>query len=331
MDLFSDRGGEMIQKETEAPTENPLQRFLRRQDTLMLDGGLATALESRGCDLNDPLWSAKVLIEAPDLIRQVHLDFLQAGADCITTSSYQASLPGFHRHGLDEAAGAELLALSVQLAVAAREEFWEDPANRRGRQRPLVAASIGPYAAFLADGSEYTGRYQATDQELYDFHLSRWRILAESEADVLACETIPVGREAEVLLRLLRETSRSWAWFSFCCRDHLHLSDGTRLVDAVAACENEPRVVAVGINCTAPEFIPSLIHEAKAATQKPVLVYPNSGERYEAVTKTWHSSPSSLGWEGASRDWVRAGASGVGGCCRVGPDRIADIRRWVVD
>ena len=320
----------MIPKEPEVPTENPLQRFFHHQDTLILDGGLATALESRGCDLNDPLWSAKVLIEAPDLIRQVHLDFLQAGADCIVTSSYQASLPGFQNQGLDEAAGAELLALSVQLAVAARDEFWEEPDNRRGRQRPLVAASIGPYAAFLADGSEYTGRYHATDQELYDFHLGRWRILAGSEADILACETIPVGRETDVLLRLLKDTPGSWAWFSFCCRDGLHLSDGTRLVDAVAACENEPRVAAVGINCTAPEFIPSLVPEARAVTKKPVLVYPNSGERYEAVAKTWHSSPSSLGWEEASGEWVRAGASGVGGCCRVGPDRIADIRRWLV-
>jgi homocysteine S-methyltransferase len=320
----------MIREKTKGPTENPLQRFFHRQDPLILDGGLATALESRGCDLNDSLWSAKVLIEAPDLIRQVHLDFLQAGADSIVTSSYQASLPGFQNQGLDEAAGAELLALSVQLAVSARDEFWEEPANRRGRQRPLVAAGIGPYAAFLADGSEYTGRYHATDQELYDFHLGRWRILADSEADILACETIPVGRETEALLRLLRETPGRWAWLSFCCRDHLHLSDGTRFAGAVAACEIEPRVAAVGVNCTAPEFIPSLVREAKAVTKKPVLVYPNSGERYEAVAKTWQSSPSFLGWEEASREWVRAGASGVGGCCRVGPERIADIRRWLV-
>lgn len=319
----------MNREEDVRASENPLRRFLRGQETMILDGGLATALEARGCDLNDPLWSAKVLIEAPDLIRQVHLDFLHAGADCITTSSYQASLQGFHRRGLDADAGRKLLALSVRLAVSARDEFWDDPANQKGRQRPLVAASVGPYAAYLADGSEYTGRYQATDQELYDFHMSRWQILARSGADLLGCETIPVGREGEVLLRLLRETPGSWAWMSFCCRDHLHLSDGTRLADVVQVCGEEPQVAAVGINCTAPEFIPSLIGEVKAVTSKPILVYPNSGERYEAEKKTWHSSPSSLGWEEATKEWTRMGASGVGGCCRVGPQRITDIRRWL--
>ncbi|MCJ7630024.1 MAG: homocysteine S-methyltransferase, partial [Longimicrobiales bacterium] len=186
--------------------QNPLLRILDQQNIIVLDGGMATALEARGCDLVDELWSAKVLLEAPDLIREVHLDYLLAGADCITTSSYQASLPGFRIRGLDEDAGKNLLGLSVMLALEARELFWREAFNRKGRLEPLVAASIGPYGAFLADGTEYTGRYGISDSELYEFHRGRWQVLAMGGADLMACETIPTQREAETLLRLVAET-----------------------------------------------------------------------------------------------------------------------------
>jgi homocysteine S-methyltransferase len=141
----------------ESEIENPIARFIAHQGVMVLDGGLATALEARGCDLDDDLWSAKVLLEAPDVIRQVHRDFLAAGADCIATTTYQATIPGFRKRGLTEREGVELLRQSVRLAVEARDEFWSEPGNHRGRLRPIVAASIGPYGAYLADGSEYTG------------------------------------------------------------------------------------------------------------------------------------------------------------------------------
>jgi homocysteine S-methyltransferase len=312
------------------PEGNPILRILERQPVLLLDGGLATALEARGCDLADELWSAGVLMDSPDLIREVHLDYLAAGADCITTSSYQATLPGFENRGLSREAAEDLLRLSFQLALEARELFWREPSNREGRLEPLVAASIGPYGAFLADGSEYTGRYGISDHELYDFHQGRWEVLAELAPDLMACETIPAQREAEVLLRLIAETSGQWAWLSFSCRDERCLSDGGLLRDAARACDAEPSVAAVGINCTAPEFIPSLIGEARKGTSKPILVYPNSGEVYDAVGKRWHSPPSSLAWPQAAQEWVRRGAAGVGGCCRVGHRRIAEIRRYLL-
>jgi homocysteine S-methyltransferase len=311
----------------EGPNTNPILAFLRHGRPMVLDGGLATALEARGCDLDDPLWSGKVLLEDPDLIRQVHRDFLVAGADCITTSSYQATIPGLIARGLGVSAARDLLALSVTLGLEARDRFWEESGADEGRLRPLVAASVGPYAAYLADGSEYTGRYGATQAELYDFHRGRWEILAGSPADLLACETIPVGREVEVLLRLLRETPGKWAWMSFCCRDGMRLSDGSLLVDAVRACEGEPGVAAVGINCTAPEHVASLIEEARKATDKPILVYPNSGEEYEGEGKKWRATRTPMSWEEAAGVWVRQGASGVGGCCRVGPGTIAEIRQ----
>jgi homocysteine S-methyltransferase len=307
--------------------QNPIFRFLEQQGVLLLDGGLATALEARGCDLVDELWSAKVLLEAPELIREVHLDYLQAGADCITTASYQATLPGFRNRGLDDGAGRDLLRLSLRLALEARERFWGEVSNQKGRLEPLVAASIGPYGAFLADGSEYTGRYGISDAELYEFHRGRWQVLATGEADLFACETIPTQREAETLIRLLAETPVPWAWLSFSCRDGRHLCDGGLLRDAARACNSEPKVAAVGINCTAPEFIGSLVEEARQGTDKPILVYPNLGEEYDAEEKRWRAGPSSVTWEEAVGDSVRRGAVGVGGCCRVGPGRIAALRR----
>jgi homocysteine S-methyltransferase len=295
-----------------------------------MDGGLATTVESRGHDLNDELWSAKVLLEAPDAIKQVNLDFLAAGADCIATATYQASLTGLKRRGLSEVEVIEIIRGSVRLAAEARDAFWSEPANREGRLRPLVVASIGPYGAFLADGSEYTGDYDISDDELYEFHRTRWHLLAESEADLMACETIPSRREAHVLLRLLRETPARWAWLSFSCRDTSHISDGSRLVDVARDCDAEPRVAAVGINCIPPEVASDLMAEAQQGTTKPLIVYPNSGETYDAVSKTWSTGPSPIDWQEAAAEWVRLGASGVGGCCRVGPEQIAGVRSRLV-
>jgi homocysteine S-methyltransferase len=309
---------------------NPILPFAAHQGVMILDGGLATALEARGCDLNDELWSAKVLFEEPDLIRQVHHDFFAAGADCTTTASYQGTLEGFRHRGLSTEEGEELLRLSVGLALEARDAFWADSAHRQDRLRPLVAASIGPYGAFLADGSEYTGNYGLSAQELREFHEPRWRLLAETDADLLACETIPSATESQALLELLRDTPGRWAWMSFSCRDEVHLSDGTLLGDVVSLCHGEERVAAVGINCTAPELMPPLIAEARQRTDKPILVYPNSGEDYDAEAKVWRSDPAPLSWDMAALEWVSLGCGAVGGCCRVGPDRIARLREVLV-
>ena len=309
---------------------NPLHRFLEQQGVCVLDGGIATTLEAYGYDLNDELWSARILLEAPGAIREVHQDFLAAGADCIATSSYQASLPGFRKRGLSDSEGESLLRLSSDLAVEARDSFWSDAANRRGRLRPLVAASVGPYGAYLADGSEYTGRYAVSDSGLREFHERRWQILASGDADLLACETIPSRREAAVLRALLNETPGIWAWMSFSCSDGERLSDGSRLVDAARDCDREPRVAAVGINCTAPALIPSLIAEARRGTAKPVIVYPNQGEPYDSRSKTWGPAAEPVDWSAAAATWARLGATGIGGCCRVGPHEIGQIRRQLV-
>ncbi len=304
---------------------NPIQPFLDQQGVLVLDGGLATQLEARGCDLRDALWSARLLRDNPDLIRQVHLDYYWAGADCAITASYQATVAGFVRQGMAETAAARLIRLSVQLAQEARDQFWQH-ANQKQRLRPLVAASVGPYGAYLADGSEYSGAYDLEEVGLLEFHRPRWHILAEAKPDLMACETLPSFTEARALAHLLPETPDIVAWFSFSCRDGLHISDGTPIAECAAFLDGNPQVAAVGINCTPPRFIPSLIRAVQAATSKPIVVYPNSGETYDAVTKQWQglSVPTEFG--AYSREWRKLGAGLLGGCCRTTPAHIRQIR-----
>ena len=303
---------------------DPLGPFLDRQGVVVLDGGLATELEARGCDLGDDLWSARLLLDDPGLIRRVHLAYLRAGADCVTSASYQATVEGFVGRGLGRGEAEALLGRAVELARQARDDFWSDGGSRPGRLRPLVAASIGPYGAYLADGSEYTGDYDLDEDGLVAFHRRRFDLLAASGADLLACETIPSRPEARALVRLLRRRPGVRAWVSFSCRDGRHLNDGSELTVAVADVAGLDEVVAVGVNCTAPRFIDDSIDEVRRASAKPVVVYPNSGEAYDAAGKRWREAESAGDLAAAAVAWRRRGAALIGGCCRTHP---ADIRR----
>jgi homocysteine S-methyltransferase len=307
--------------------ESPFAPFFREQGVVLLDGGLATALEAAGQDLNDPLWSARVLLDAPEAVRRVHLDYLAAGADCIATVTYQATFEGLSARGFTGAQCEEILIGAVDLAVGVRDAFWSRPANREGRLRPLVAASVGPYGAFLADGSEYTGDYGLDVDALYAFHHRRWHVLADSAADLLACETIPSATEARALLRLLRESRERWAWLSFQCRDEAHLADGTPLADVVRLCSEAPRVAAVGVNCVPPAHVDALLDIAVGGARVPVAVYPNSGEAYDVGTRAWVSGVGGTDPAEAARGWRDRGARVLGGCCRTGPETIARMRR----
>ncbi len=301
--------------------------YLRQQDAVIVDGGLATELEARGYDLRDSLWSARLLADEPETIVEVHMDYLRAGADVIISASYQATIAGFVARGLDRQRAAELLQLAVALARQARDAFWAEAANRNGRLRPLVAASVGPYGAFLADGSEYRGNYGLSEAELARFHRERWHLLAASGPDLMACETIPSAPEARALTRLFGETPALPAWLSFSCRDAKRLNDGTPLAPLVAELEAAPQLVALGVNCTAPRFIAPLVREMRGATDKPIIVYPNSGEQYHAPSGRWlgQSDAREFGRLGAA--WRQAGAAMLGGCCRTGPQHIAELRR----
>lgn len=305
---------------------SPLTPFLSRQGFVVLDGGLATELEQRGADISDDLWSARLLLDAPGTIRQLHYDYYAAGADVAISASYQASFPGFARRGLDQDAAGRLMRLSVELAQAARNDFWADETNRAGRLRPLVAASIGCYGAFLADGSEYRGDYGLSKAELMEWHRPRMAALVASDPDLLACETIPCQVEAAALVALLAEFPDTPAWISFSCRDEHHVCHGEFFADCVALAAASPQVVSVGINCTPPRFVEALLRSVRPATDKPLLCYPNSGEAWDGVNRCWVGGSATTDFGPPARLWQDAGAQLIGGCCRTGPDDIRRIR-----
>ncbi len=311
---------------------SPVCRLSSEGEVLILDGGLATELEADGFDLNHPLWSARILLEAPEAVRAVHARFLEAGADCIIAATYQASFPGLARAGFTGSASESVFLSAVRLAVEERDRFWSDPANRTGRRQPLVAASVGPYGAFLADGSEYRGGYRMDDAGLAEFHERRLAVLAGAGADLLAVETIPSVREVRVLSRLLeRLETAPPAWVSFSCRDGERLCDGTPVTGAAADLAGCSRVFAVGINCTAPKHFASLIPKIYAVSGKPVVAYPNGGGTWDAVRKMWTgptgNPADALDFAAPALEWRRLGAGLVGGCCRTGPEDIRAIRQ----
>lgn len=305
---------------------SPLEPFLTGQGYVMLDGGSATTLEAHGHVLDDRLWSARLLLEAPHAVGALHREFLDAGADCVTTVSYQASFEGFARLGLADAEIADVLRLSVSLALDAKRSFWSEPPTRAGRLEPIVAASAGAYGAYLADGSEYRGRYQVSRATLRDFHERRLDVLATAGADVVAFETIPSLAEADVIADILRTTD-AWAWVSFSCGDGHRLRDGHTLAEAVRVLAPCERLVGVGVNCTHPRYIDALVGEATAVTDLPVIVYPNSGETYDVRRKAWRPSRQRRNWAADARRWASLGARVIGGCCRVGPAEIGIMRR----
>lgn len=307
---------------------NMLAQFLDRQALIVIDGALGTELERRGCDLNDALWSSKVLIDNPEIIREIHWSYLQAGADCITTSSYQSSIPGFMAHGFDEPTAYALIRKSSELAVQARDDFWQGLSahERSQRCKPLVVASLGPYGAYLADGSEFRGDYALDETVLFDFYRPRIQALLEGGADLLGCETIPSSAEALILLKLLQnEFPNARAWFSFSAKDREHISNGEPIETVVQAVAPYDTVLAIGINCTAPQYIEALVQRIAQHTDKLIIVYPNSGETYDATHKTWHDHSSHGEFAAKARLWYEQGARLIGGCCRTSPCEIKDV------
>lgn len=286
-----------------------------RPAVVVLDGGMSNALEDRGHDLSDALWTARLLRDAPAEIAAVHRSYYEAGARVATTASYQASVAGFEASGLGQEEAGRLLARSVGLAREVRDEMAEDGTTR------WVAASVGPYGAVLADGSEYRGRYGLSRSALRDFHLPRLELLAAAGPDLFAVETIPDADEAAVLAALIDELGLP-AWFSFSAAG-LRTRAGQPLADAFAIAASATSVFAVGVNCCAPADVRDAVALAVEVTGRPAVAYPNSGEEWQATQRAW--SGGSAYDVDLVPDWARAGASYVGGCCRVGPSTIAAL------
>ena len=303
-----------------------LDALLARERFAILDGALATELERLGCDLDDPLWSGKALRDTPEVINAVHRRWRDAGSDIISTASYQATIPGFVAAGLDEHQARALLRRSVDLA---REVSDSSPA---GDPRPLVAASIGSYGAYLADGSEYRGGYGLARAALTEFHRSRSVEL--HAADLLAFETVPDRVEAEAIAALLSEGPGPRAWVSFSLRPgdsdgngeaEPRIADGTPLAEAAAPLLDHPRIAAIGVNCVGPrEVAPALSTLHALRPSLPLIAYPNSGERW--IDRAWSGDGTPpTDFAARARGWVDQGARIIGGCCRTKPEHIAAL------
>ncbi len=277
----------------------------------VVDGGLSTALEALGHHPGGLLWTAQLLIDRADEVTRAHALYVEAGADVIISSSYQASAHGFVAAGLSAADARATLASTTEVA------------RRSGA--PLVASSIGPYGAIVGDGSEYHGRYAATWAEVRTFHRDRFAVLADTAPDLFAIETIPSRAEAEIIVEELVAASPLPAWVSFSCSDGERTCCGDSFADAVASIDH-PQIIAVGVNCTKPQHVESLL--AGAPQDRPFVVYPNHGGRWDAVAECWVGPGAGDHLHELAGDWYRAGARFIGGCCGIGPSGIGALVRF---
>ncbi len=282
----------------------------------VLDGGMASELEYLGAKIDGPLWSAHVLEDEPEKVVAVHRSYLEAGADCIETASYQVSRMGYAEFGLDPERADAALKKAVALARQAAEF---------GERRVVVAASLGPYGAALHNGAEYHGNYGVGFDKLVEFHRERIRVLAEAGADgpdLLAFETLPSLEEAEAIGEAIEPWPELAAWFSFTCKDERHVAHGELLAECAARVARLPQTVAVGVNCTHPAPMPALIGELRRTSEKPVVVYPNSGEGWDAEKRCWTGKGDAVSFGAQAGEWFAAGAQIVGGCCRTRPEHV---------
>lgn len=298
-----------------SPATGPTMAEAIAAGPVLLDGGLGTELESAGCDVTGTLWSGQLLVDSPGAVEAAHGRFFAAGAEVATTASYQLSFDGLRAVGVDRSAAEALLRRSVEVAAAAR---WRSPTP----ERTWVAASIGPYGAALADGSEFRGDYGRSVAELRDWHRPRLAVLGEAGADLLAVETIPCLAEVEALLAELDGAGLP-CWLSLTCASPTTTRAGEPIAEAFAMARDVAEVIAVGVNCLPPADARSLVATAAELSGKPVVVYPNGGGEWDAVAKSWHGTGATLA--GEVHGWVADGARLVGGCCRVRPAEIAEL------
>lgn len=301
--------------------------YLENKSPLILHGALGTEMESLGYDISGKLWSAKYLLDKPEVIQKIHETYVAAGSDLITTSSYQATLPGLIDAGLTEKEAEQIIALTVQLAKAARDKVWGalDETEKAKRPYPLISGDVGPYAAYLANGSEYSGDYgQITTEALKEFHRPRIQILLNQGVDLLALETIPNRLEAQALNELLAEEfPEAEVYISFTVQEPGTISDGTSLDEIAQLVSQSDQILALGINCSSPLLYNQALAILKN-TGKALITYPNSGEVYDGSTQTWKpKDKDALTLVEHSKDWHdQFGVKILGGCCRTRPNDI---------
>lgn len=291
---------------------------------IVMDGAMGTELENRGYNVSDALWSAKFLRENPDAIKQIHKDYMEAGANVVTCCSYQATIPGFMDAGYSEKEAESLIRKSMEILKEAREEWWRESGEKKGADYPVLAGDIGPYGAYLADGSEYTGSYSLTKEEYQEFHRRRIQILKDAGAEIFAVETCPKLDEAIAVGEMLEEMGCDF-WVSFTFTSKTRISDGTEISVIAKELSRFSHLKALGVNCTPPELVADIIRNYRANTNLPICVYPNSGEIYDGIKKIWKGAPDGRTYGERAKDWLDAGANWNGGCCRTNPRDIKAV------
>ena len=307
---------------------NKIEKILCDYPFIILDGGFATELEKKDLDLKDRLWSAKIIAEDPDAVRDVHLSYLNAGADCIITSSYQATVPGFIAAGYSRSEAVELIGKSFRIASEAVKLFYETSPDMSKRPHPFIAASAGCYGSFLADGSEYRGDYHLDLKEYKDFHRERVDILAGAGAEIIAFESFPCLEEAAAVAELMEEYNNLCCWIVFTMQDAFRTSHGDNFKECVRFLQGKKNIAAYGINCSPPEFISPLLDSLDDELKNFFAVYPNSGEHYHTDCSCWREDPTVIDYRKLSEEWYSRGAKLIGGCCRTGPSDIAKIKSF---
>lgn len=303
-----------------------IEEIIERKGFAVLDGAMSTALESKGLNMNDPLWTAKALAEKPEVVKVVHADYISAGADLNISASYQATLPGYEKRGYTRAEALGFIARSMRLIDEARSEWWRNGGKDSGRAYPLAAGAVGPYGAYLADGNEYRGEYGMEERDFIAFHEARIKTLAEAGADLIAIETQPRLDEALVCAQICEEIGIDY-WISFTFLNSHRISGGWEIEELCREAEKRglSHLAAIGANCIAPEIAEEIVRSYKKHTALPVIVYPNSGKRYDPLTKTWSGNAKLKPFSEMALTWYGAGARIIGGCCTTCFEEIAEI------
>jgi S-methylmethionine-dependent homocysteine/selenocysteine methylase len=273
---------------------------LRGRAPVVLDGATGTELERRGARSDLPLWSSWALLEAPELLRRIHADYLGAGVDALTAATFRTHARSLAAAGLEARAG-ELTAAAVRLAREAAE---------RADRETLVLGSAAPL-----EDCYHPERVPGADA-LAREHAQHARNLFRAGVDAILVETMNSAREAAAAAEAARAAGAELL-VSFVCGPAARLLSGEPLAEALDAVRAFAPA-AVGVNCLAPAAVDACLPVLRRA-DAPFLVYPN------LVAGSAHAEPEAFA-EAALR-FATAGAAGLGGCCGTTPAHLAALAR----
>ncbi len=285
----------------------------------LLDGSMSFPMEQLGYNLKNKLWTGMALINDPNIIKDIHKGYIKAGADYISTSTYQISFGRLKNMGYQSVEIKKIFQKSVDLV---KEAILESKSKREIK----IVGSFGPYASFDPKASEYVGEYISTDDEIMNFHHNNIRIIEETDLDIILYETIPCLREFKILSEILSNTKKE-IWISVTCNENIEFRDGSSFKEACEIISGIEKITTLGINCFSPLLVNKAIRKLKKYSNKKALIYPNSGEVYNQEDKFW-SGKNEFN-DVMIKNWLSLSPDIIGGCCRVGYDNIKKMREEI--